>query len=107
MQTKGRLLSITPIRSGKKEDGTEWKTCDLVVEQDTPKKDKILLTVWGDVVDQVQRKENNEVEVEFFVKAREYKGKWYNSCVVKMLNFPTVYNDERPQDEPEGNDLPF
>jgi hypothetical protein len=108
MEIQGRLISILPERSGTKADGTSWKTCELVVEQNNKKKDKILLTAWGQTVDDIAHKENNEVEVTFYISAREYKGRWYNQCTIGQIKFPGLYNDEKPvdmnQDVPDPDD---
>jgi len=115
MQITGRLISITNYRSGAKKDGSgDWKSCELVVEQNNEYKDKILLKAMGRAVDDVKGKENNEVVVEFSIKAHEYNGKWYNDLTVRSLNFPALYSDEREVDmnqeaeeTPETNSLPF
>src|SRR4030042_4312747 len=118
MQTSGRLISILPTRTGEKKTGGTWKTCDVVVEQDTKNKDKILLTAWGDAVDDLKGKENQQVEVGFSISAREYKSKWYNSCAIWKLRFPELYNDVREEPDmnqeasevpnpPDDNSLPF
>ena len=108
MQTEGRLISISSTKSGTKDDGTTWKRCELVVEQNTRNKDKIVLTAWGQVVDDVAHKENNEVEVDFYINAREYKGNWYNQCTVRQIKFPALYNDitEEPNMNQEANEVP-
>ena len=113
MQVTGRLISVTNPRSGAKKDGSgDWKSCELVVEQNNEYKDKILLKAMGQAVDDVKGKENNEVEVEFTIKAHEYNNKWYNDIMVRSLRFPSLYSDEREVDmnqeaaeEPDG--LPF
>jgi hypothetical protein len=108
MQIKGRLISITNQRSGPKKDGSgNWKSCELVVEQDNKYKDKVLLTAWGQAVDDVKGKENNEVEVEFSISAREYNSKWYNDLTIRSLKFPALYSDERQVDmNQEANEVP-
>jgi hypothetical protein len=114
MEIQGNLISILPERSGVK-DGVEWKNCELIVEQKNKKKDKILLVAWGQAVDDVKGKENNEVEVSFYISAREYKGRWYNQCTIGQIRFPGLYNDIKPDTDmsqelvgvPEGDNLPF
>ena len=112
MQVTGRLISVTNPRSGAKKDGSgDWKSCELVVEQNNEYKDKILLKAMGQAVDDVKGKENNEVEVEFTIKAHEYNGKWYNDIMVRSLRFPALYSDEKEEDMSqigdEENSLPF
>lgn len=74
---KGKVIALSPIRTGVSKTGSPWQSQDVVVEYDsgtyTNKASFVLFNKTIDV------RVNDEVEIDFNVNAREWQGKWYNT----------------------------
>jgi hypothetical protein len=106
-----KIHKLLELRSGISKTDRPWKAQEFVVKT----KDSFLcLTALNDVVDLLKgAKEGDDVDVEFYVGAREYREKWYTSCTVTALKFPNRFEDTKddfqppPEEKEEQSDLPF
>lgn len=81
MEVTGRIYKVLPTRTGKKADGSEWRSQEFIVEffesPDQRWSDKVVLNVMNDRIDEYKLREGDEVHVGFSHGVREYQGKYY------------------------------
>ena len=81
MEVQGRISKILPKRTGKRSDGSEWRSQEFIVEFfETPDQrwsDKVVLNAMNERIDEYDLYEGKEVRVGFSHGVREYQGKWY------------------------------
>lgn len=81
MEIQGKIYKVLPTRTGKKADGSEWRSQEFIVEffesPDQRWSDKVVLNVMNDRINEYQLREGDEVHVGFSHGVREYQGKYY------------------------------
>lgn len=127
MEVTGRICKILPLRTGKKADGSEWRSQEFIVEffesPDQRWSDKVVLNVMNDRIDEYQLHEGDEVRVGFSHGVREYQGKYYPEFRIYKLekvthqqqpsaksepqSTPTVTNTTTSHPQQAKDDLPF
>ena len=121
MEVTGRIYKVLPTRTGKKADGSEWRSQEFIVEffesPDQRWSDKVVLNVMNDRIDEYQLREGDEVHVGFSHGVREYQGKYYPDFRIykfeKVGAQPAVNSEPQPTPtaEPQAqqakDDLPF
>ena len=123
MEIQGKIYKVLPTRTGKKADGSEWRSQEFIVEffetADQRWSDKVVLNVMNDRIDEYQLREGDEVHVGFSHGVREYQGKYYpdfriykfekvgaqSQSAVKSDPQPTPV--AAPQPQQANDDLPF
>ena len=89
MEFQGRIQKLLPIRSGKKQDGSEWQSQEFVFEyyeRDSDRwSDKVVLTLMGDRIKDADLHEGDEVRIGFGHSVREWNGRWFNELRVYKL----------------------
>jgi len=76
MQLTAKLLEILPLQTGKGRNG-EWKKQDIIVETPGQYPKKVCVSVWGDKLDGVTLKPEQNYDISFDIESREFNGKWY------------------------------
>ena len=123
MEVQGRISKILPKRTGKRSDGSEWRSQEFIVEFfETPDQrwsDKVVLSAMNERIDEYDLHEGKEVRVGFSHGVREYQGKWYPEFHIYKFETvaaqpqPTVKVEEptapapEPAQEKKDDDLPF
>ena len=123
MEIQGKIYKVLPTRTGKKADGSEWRSQEFIVEffesPDQRWSDKVVLNVMNDRIDEYQLHEGDDVHVGFSHGVREYQGKFYPEFRIykfeKVGSQPQtgVKNDPQPtptaapQAQQANDDLPF
>lgn len=81
MEVQGRISKILPKRTGKRSDGSEWRSQEFIVEFfETPDQrwsDKVVLNAMNERIDEYDLHEGDEVRVGFSHGVKEYQGRWY------------------------------
>lgn len=89
MEFQGRIQKLLPIRTGKKQDGSEWQSQEFVFEyyeRDSDRwSDKVVLTLMGDRIKEADLHEGDEVKIGFGHSVREWNGRWFNELRVYKL----------------------
>lgn len=89
MEFQGRIQKLLPIRTGEKQDGSEWQSQEFVFEyfeHDSDRwSDKVVLTLMGDRIKEADLHEGDEVKVGFGHSVREWNGRWFNELRVYKL----------------------
>ena len=118
MEVQGRISKILPKRTGKRSDGSEWRSQEFIVEffetADQRWSDKVVLNAMYDL------HEGEEVRVGFSHGVKEYQGRWYPEfhiykfekigAVVAAQPQPTIKEPEAPAPaaaQEKKDDLPF
>ena len=96
---------MLPIRTGKKQDGSEWQSQEFVFEyfeHDSDRwSDKVVLTLMGDRIKEADLHEGDEVKVGFGHSVREWNGRWFNELrVYKLEKVKTTQSAPEAQAEP-------
>ena len=89
MEFTGRIQKLLPIRTGKKQDGSEWQSQEFIFEyfeHDSDRwSDKVVLTLMGDRIKEADLHEGDEVKIGFGHSVREWNGRWFNELRVYKL----------------------
>ena len=89
MEFKGRIQKLLPIRTGNKQDGSEWQSQEVVFEyferEGDRWRDKVVLTLMGDRIKQADLHEGDEVKIGFGHSVREWQGRYFNELRVYKL----------------------
>jgi len=64
------------LQTGKGRNG-EWKKQDIIVETPGQYPKKVCVSVWGDKLDGVTLKPEQQYDISFDIESREFNGKWY------------------------------
>jgi len=77
LEVTGKLVTTLPTQSGEGKNGT-WTKGSFVIETADKFPKKVCLTVWGDLVSNLNSiQSGDELKVSFDVESREYNGRWY------------------------------
>ncbi len=123
MDIKGKAIQLLPLVTGQGKNG-EWRKQDFLIEIGDQYPKKVILSLWGDKIDQNPFAIGDEITVSFDVESREYNGKWYTDlrawkiqggqaatthvtrneapANTQTTSQATTFNEEQPSD-----DLPF
>lgn len=86
---KGRIANVFPLRTGTKQDGSEWSSQDFIFEyyEDEHDRypDRVVLSIMNDKISEYDLHVNDEVQIGFSHNTREYQGKYYNE--LRVYNF--------------------
>lgn len=89
MEFQGRIQKLLPIRTGKKQDGSEWQSQEFVFEyferEGDRWSDKVVLTLMGDRIKDADLHEGDEVKIGFGHSVREWQGRYFNELRVYKL----------------------
>ena len=114
MEFKGRIQKLLPIRTGNKQDGSEWQSQEFVFEyferEGDRWSDKVVLTLMGDRIKQADLHEGDEVKIGFGHSVREWQGRYFNELrVYKLEKVKTAYPAPDAQAAPSTttDDEPF
>ena len=114
MEFKGRIQKLLPIRTGNKQDGSEWQSQEFVFEyferEGDRWSDKVVLTLMGDRIKQADLHEGDEVKIGFGHSVREWQGRYFNELrVYKLEKVKTTHPAPDAQAEPSTttDDEPF
>ena len=114
MEFKGRIQKLLPIRTGNKQDGSEWQSQEFVFEyferEGDRWSDKVVLTLMGDRIKQADLHEGDEVKIGFGHSVREWQGRYFNELrVYKLEKVKTTYPAPDAQAAPSTttDDEPF
>lgn len=123
MEIQGKIYKVLPTRTGKKADGSEWRSQEFIVEffetADQRWSDKVVLNVMNDRIDEYQLHEGDDVRVGFSHGVREYQGKYYPEF--RIYKFEKVAHQQHlsaksepqptptaaPKAQQANDDLPF
>jgi hypothetical protein len=123
MEIQGKIYKVLPTRTGKKADGSEWRSQEFIVEffesPDQRWSDKVVLNAMNDRIDEYKLREGDEVRVGFSHGVREYQGKYYPEFRIYKFEKvgaqpqPAVNSEPQPtvatapQAQQSKDDLPF
>ena len=114
---KGKVIHISGIESGTTQNGT-WKRQTIVIEFGEEYKNHIAFKVGTKHIDEVAAlKVGDEVEINYFVDSREWKGNWYTDAVLYSVSKLTTLASPSANTSvnfganidltPQDDDLPF
>ena len=111
MDIKGRVIYVgQPNRGISKRTGNEWKSQDVVVqyfEHDTDRyPDSVYFRIFGERIDALNLKVNDEVEAGIGLTAREYDGKYYNEVSCFRLEKVSKEGDKPSQTTDASENAP-
>lgn len=79
MEIKGVIKAVMDVRSGAKQDGSQWSSQTVVVHIEDEKYPKDLaVDVAGDNCGKLSI--NDKVVMQYDVSSREWQGKWYTTA---------------------------
>lgn len=109
MKINGKITAILPLQEGEGKNGKWQKQTAVVEESEGQYPQSLAFDMFGDKI--VALTVEQQVEVDFDTKAREYQGKWFNN--VNAWKVTVVGNTQstpvaQPTPPPaEGSGLPF
>lgn len=114
-QAKGKIFEIGLKESGVSKAGKEWSKIDFVIDTDEQYSKKVCFTLFNDNCELIMDKSVGEmVDVTFNVESKNYNGRWfanvtaYGVASLEQTNSDTEENtSEEPEENEEGDDLPF
>lgn len=113
-----KILEVTDNASGTSQSGKDWKKATIIIEQaDGNYTETYAIQVFDDKIDVVNNFVGQTVDIKFTIKAREYKGRWYNDLRFQYVSpvdqakpaqapAPKAAPAPEKEDDPDG-DLPF
>lgn len=114
MEFQGRIQKLLPVRTGNKQDGSEWQSQEFVFEyferEGDRWSDKVVLTLMGDRIKEADLHEGDEVKIGFGHSVREWNGRWFNELrVYKLEKVKTMQSASEAQAAPPTatDDEPF
>ena len=103
LEVTGRLVTTLPTQSGEGKNGT-WTKGSFVIETADKFPKKVCLTVWGDLVSNLNAYQSgDELKVSFDVESREYNGRWYTDLKAWKIEKAGVGNSFS---NPASNNFP-
>lgn len=101
MEFQGRIQKLLPIKTGKKQDGSEWQSQEFVFEyferEGDRWSDKVVLTLMGDRIKEVDLHEGDEVKIGFGHSVREWQGRYFNELRVYKLEKVSNTSQSAPE----------
>ena len=125
MEFKGKISSISEVKTGTSANGNEWASVDIEVTESNPRNEKypqiggfswFKSGEYKGIVEKINDsfKLNDEINVEFNLSMSEYekkdgsgKGKFYKNSVWKIEKSEGETSSPAPSMEQVDNDLPF
>ena len=105
MKKQGKLIKRF-ITKGTSQAGKDWQKLIFVIQTTDQYDNEIAFEVFGD--EKVQAftfQDGDMLDVEFNIKCKEYKGKYFTSLSAWKINSATVAQPQAAV--PAGDDLPF
>lgn len=107
MEFQGRIQKLLPVRTGTKQDGSEWQSQEFVFEyferEGDRWSDKVVLSLMGDRIKDADLHEGDEVKIGFGHSVREWQGRYFNELrVYKLEKFSNT-----SQSAPEAQAAPL
>lgn len=112
MKIQGKISRVLPVRTGPRQDGTQWEVLPFIVSyKESPEQrgnDHVLLEVF-DINQRALVKEGAEVKAEISLSVREWNGKRFNNVNLWQLEFLGSDAPSFQQDiyDENGNPLPL
>ena len=108
MELTGKIIKTLTPQTGEGKNGP-WKKQEYVMEVPGQFPKKVCFEVWGDKIDQLGIKDNQELTVSIEVESREYKERWYTNVRAWRVssaenNVPASTNTAEPVNELKGVD---
>ena len=79
MELQGKIIVVLPERSGTSQRGNQWRSITYVLETQEQYPKKLAFDVTNDKIDQLNIQFGEILTVQFYINAREYNGRWFNS----------------------------
>ena len=79
MELQGKIIVVLPERSGVSQRGNQWRSISYVLETQEQYPKKLAFDVTNDKIDQLNIQLGEILTVQFYINAREYNGRWFNS----------------------------
>lgn len=84
MDINGKVIQVFDKITGVGKTGNNWQKQEFILEQPGQYPKKVMISVWGEKVDQFAVKNGEEITASVDVESREYNGRWYTD--VKAWN---------------------
>lgn len=104
MDIKGKLIQKLPLQTGEGKNGP-WKKQEIVLEIPGQYPKKLMVSIWGDKINDAILNEGNELNVSFDLESREYNGRWYTD--VKAWKVESAGSSSTPPPPPSNNDMGY
>lgn len=99
VEISGQIIAVLPTKSGTSARGTEWSSQTAVVETKEQYPKKVAFDVMGaDRIAQFNLQVGDYVTVSYYVEARAYNGKWWNS--VRAWNVVRANQQQQAYQQP-------
>lgn len=118
MEFIGRVAKVFDVKTGLKQDKSEWKSQEFIFEyfenENDRYSDKVVLKVMNDRIDEYKLHEGMNVRIGFGHHVREYNGTYYND--LRIYKFDNLEKENKKTEteplpfeprETEKDDLPF
>jgi hypothetical protein len=104
LKIAGKVVSVLEIQSGDGKNGP-WKKQDFILETPGKYPRNVCVTQWGDLIDQNNIKEGDEITAHIDLQSREYNGKWYTD--VKAWKIEKGASSGPGKQNPDDNIIDF
>lgn len=84
MEINGKVIQVFDKITGVGKTGNNWQKQEFILEQPGQYPKKVMISVWGEKVDQFAIRNGEEITASVDVESREYNGRWYTD--VKAWN---------------------
>lgn len=116
MELKGKVIELKPVITGESKNG-EWKRQDIIIETAGNYPKKVCVARWGKLIDSVNLKVGQNLELFIDIESREYQDKWFTNVKTYQINVleqqeqvpnaPIEELEDLSLDEEDDDTLPF
>lgn len=109
MEFIGRIAKVFDVKTGLKQDKSEWKSQEFIFEyfenENDRYSDKVVLKVMNDRIAEYDLHVGEEVRIGFGHNVREWNGTYYND--IRIYKFEKMMKDAGSAPAKEQEPLPF
>jgi hypothetical protein len=100
MEISGKIIELLPEKSGQSARGP-WRKQEYVLETEGQYPKKICFMVWGDKIDELAIKGEENLVVSIDIESREYNGRWYTDVKAWQIKRAGADADNIPFTAPD------
>jgi len=106
MDIKGKLIQKLPLQTGEGKNGP-WKKQEIVLEIPGQYPKKLMISIWGDKINEALLNIGNELNVSFDLESREYNGRWYTDVKAWKVESAGAGTASTPPPASSNNDMGY
>ncbi|HNF47966.1 MAG TPA: DUF3127 domain-containing protein [Chitinophagales bacterium] len=85
MEIKGKITQLLPMQTGEGKNGV-WRKQNIIIETDDRYPKQVCITLWGNVLDELNPEVGSMLSGEVELSSREFNGKWYTDVRLWRIN---------------------